>query len=426
MSAQDMAFESNGDERRSPVLSRVEAPSPELVRLADHLYEAVRAHQALPKKPKPKDDVRFRASLLAFTNAIATIALMPIPPHNGVYIAFGNGAYTGSEISAVHLRAIRDSLDHMGLIVCGGWLNLPSDKAKNHATRIRFTTEFRSLVERHGLTLPDLDPPTDPIALNEPTDTAGECPPEVEASRDTLNAYNLFIRDFDLTLPPEQWRELQRRVIEAGKNVKADKLHSGYDHRRIYLTRIFTENWERGGRLYGPFYQGMPKDIREKLLIDGEATVELDYSRLHPRMLFNEEGLELDRDPYAVPGFDVPKNAAKETFNRLLNSRRTIAYRPKEDSKWFDGKHAFNAYRDAMVSHLHPIAHLFQSDHGARLQKRDSGLAISILRRCMMSGTPVYPVHDSFIVPRERVEEVKLIMQEEYQVIFRFDCEVSP
>lgn len=420
-----MAFGVNGDEGRSPVLTRVEAPSPEMVRLADYLYEMIRAHQALPKKPKPTDDVRFRASLLAFTDAIATIALMPIPPHDGVYIAFGNGAYTGSEISAVHLREIRNSLDSLGLIVCGGWLNLASDKSKNHATRIRFTSEFRSLVEEYGLTLSGLHPPTEPVMLSEPTDTAGECPPEVEASRDILNAYNLFIRDFDLTLPPEQWRELQRRVIEADKTGKADKLHSGYDHRRIYLTRIFTENWERGGRLYGPFYQGMPKDIREKLLIDGEPTVELDYSRLHPRMLFNEEGLELDRDPYAVPGFDIPKDAAKETFNRLLNSRRKIAYRPKEDSRWFDGNDAFNAYRDAMVSHLHPIAHLFQSDHGARLQKRDSGLAINILRRCMMSGIPIYPVHDSFIVPREKEESVKLVMQEEYRIMFGFDCDVS-
>jgi len=420
-----MAFGVNGDKGRSPVLTRVEAPSPEMVRLADYIYEMIRARQALPKKPKPTDDVRFRASLLAFTDAIATIALMPIPPHDGVYIAFGNGAYTGSEISAVHLREIRNSLDGLGLIVCGGWLNLASDKSKNHATRIRFTSEFRSLVEKYGLTLPDLHPPTEPVMLNEPTDTAGECPPEVEASRDILNAYNLFIRDFDLTLPPQQWRELQRRVIEADKTGKADKLHSGYDHRRIYLTRIFTENWERGGRLYGPFYQGIPNDIREKLLIDGEPTVELDYSRLHPRMLFNEEGLELDRDPYAVPGFDVPKDAAKETFNRLLNSRRKIAYRPKEDSRWFDGKNAFNAYRDAMVSHLHPIAHLFQSDHGARLQKRDSGLAINILRRCMMSGIPIYPVHDSFIVPREKEESVKLVMQEEYRIMFGFDCDVS-
>ena len=36
---------------------------------------------------------------------------------------------------------------------------------------------------------------------------------------------------------------------------------------RIAYTRIFNERWNRGGRLYGPFWQSLPSTVRSGLRI---------------------------------------------------------------------------------------------------------------------------------------------------------------
>lgn len=141
-------------------------------------------------------------------------------------------------------------------------------------------------------------------------------------------------------------------------------------------------------------------------------------------MLFNQEGLDLDRDPYAVPGFAVPVEVAKETFNRLLNSRKKISFR-FEDRQHFQHKGQFNIYRNAMIRHLSPISHRFQSDAGAELQKLDSRLALKVIERCMDDNIAVYPIHDSFIVKRSNGRRLKAIMEDEYFNMMGFSCVVK-
>ena len=289
-------------------------------------------------------------------------------------------------------------------------------KKQSYATRIRPTQSFEALARSHGVELPSLSPPEQTYKAHKQEHGLGAVPDDVLALDAVLQRYNEFTQQFRLTLPDKAWSALEAYMIAADSSGNTTKLHYGFDERRIFLTRIFAETWERGGRLYGGFWQGMPKSFRSQLLVDGQPTVELDYSRLHPRMLYNREGLDFADafDPYTVPGFDVPPNVAKETFNRLLNGKRKITFRD-EDKVHFSDKYAFNAYRDAMIAHLQPIAHKFQNDEGARLQKVDSELALNVLSRCMDEGIAVYPVHDSFIVTEDNKELLTTIMLEEYE-----------
>lgn len=423
--ADDVGDEADRKVRSRSVLAVVTDPPAGVIALADHLYVLIREHSPPKRTPKAADDARFKASLLSVVYAIATIALMRIPPHNGVSIAFGEAKYIGSDISVTALRTIRDALTGLGLIVYRDGFNDPLDSTKSFTTGIRHTGEFADLLRTYGVTPEDVcAPPVEVIAIRDATDLSVTMPEDVAASADVLRRYNAVVQSSKLTLPDASWKELQRRVIKADRTGKTHKLHRGYDKHRIYLTRRFAETWNRGGRLYDPFYQVMPKEIRAKLLIDGEETVELDYSRLHPTMLFNQEGLDLDRDPYAVPGFAVPVEVAKETFNRLLNSRKKISFR-FEDRQHFRHKGAFNFYRNAMIRHLWPISHRFQSDGGAELQKLDSRLALKVIERCMDNNIAVYPVHDSFIVKRSNRRQLKVIMEEEYFNIMGFSCVVK-
>lgn len=407
------------------VLMPVNQPSPALCALADDLFSRLAAGVDRKRAMKAADEVRYRATLLAFTAAVARIALAQVPPFNGVSVSFDERRYANSLISPTHSRTIRDGLSSLGFIVVGrGFYNKAAPK-KSFATRIRHTSEFADLAREHGLRLNDLfRPPAEVIALKGAE--GGAVPDDVRASEGVLHRYNDFIRRFDLTLPPEAWQELTALIIKGrGTNGKGWKLHKGYDDSRIYLVRRFSESYERGGRLYDGFWQNMPKAIRQRLLIDGEPTVELDFSRIHPTIIFADKGQTLDIDPYDVPGFPDMEAAGKETFNRLLNSRRKIAFRNRKDRKWFADKEEFNRYRDAMIAHLSPIKDTFQRDYGARLQKRDGELALKILRRCMDEGFPVYPVHDSFIVRASDRDRLHRIMDEDFAGMFKVHCTIK-
>ena len=79
---------------------------------------------------------------------------------------------------------------------------------------------------------------------------------------------------------------------------------NGVNHIRPHgaLRQIFNrESFSMGGRAYG-WWQNLPKPWRAKLTINGEEVVELDYSALHPAMLYAERGLPLAGDPYCIDG----------------------------------------------------------------------------------------------------------------------------
>lgn len=408
------------------VLEPVTAPSPQLAKLTRDIEKRIRGLLERERKLKPADDARFMASLLSFIEAIATIALIRILPDGGLNVAYGDGKYSGSPISSTQLRAIREAMKELGLIEADGYFFDSTGKRKSYSTRIRPTQAFRELVKQYGVELPPLAMSIPAYAISKAAEDVGNAPEDVVALDAVVRRYNELTQQYRLTLPDDAWAELEAFMIAADETGNTTNLHKGYDERRIFLIRLFTETWERGGRLYGGFWQGMPKLFRSQLLVDGQPTVELDYSRLHPRMLYNREGLDFADafDPYTVPGFDMPTAVAKETFNRLLNGKRKITCRD-EDKVHFSDKYAFNAYRDAMIAHLQPIAHKFQNDEGARLQKVDSELALNVLSRCMDEGIAVYPVHDSFIVNKDKEECLTIIMLEEYKDMMGYEGKVK-
>ena len=59
---------------------------------------------------------------------------------------------------------------------------------------------------------------------------------------------------------------------------------------RKWLYRVFNEDFERGGRFYGGFWQEIPSDYRSRLTIDHRITFEIDFSSLHPAILYLREG----------------------------------------------------------------------------------------------------------------------------------------
>ena len=68
-----------------------------------------------------------------------------------------------------------------------------------------------------------------------------------------------------------------------------------------------------------------------------------------------------------------------------------------------------------------PIADKFHSEAGIKLQRRESDIALSIIRNLKEKGIVCLPVHDSFIVDVEREDELRSEMNSVYKLMFGYD-----
>lgn len=405
-------------------LKPVSQPSPQLSALCDDLYGRLMGLEDRKRGRSKAADQSYQVTLLAVVSPIAMIALCRKPPFNGVPIAKSDGAYSRSGLSARYVREILAGLERLGFALGRNGFFDADRPERSFPSSYRHTWEFADLVRHHSVQIGDLIlPPEAVIVLN--GDQSLPVPPDVSASASAVHRWNERSRHHELTFPPGAWDDLGKRVIAARSNGKGDRLHQGYSDDNRYLKRVFTDNYERGGRLYGGFWQCMPKDIRTQGFIDGEPVIELDYEAIHPTIIAANMRQPLGVDPYSVPGYAYDRQAGKKMFFRILNAKGPVKFDARFDKKVFRTSEAFNEFRDAMRKHLSVISAMFECDYGVRLQKQDSALALNVLLRFLDSGIIAYPVHDSFIVKSSHRDEVKSIMHEEFQIMFSWNIKVK-
>lgn len=383
--------------------------------LLTKVLEAVRSAQPdRAKALKARDLERLHATVSAFLGNLLAARRNRHSPEVFVAVPFDNSYYSGQAISATVMQKVRDVLWEAGLVE--GQLGfrraiLADDGAvfgsHGRRTRLRATPLLLRWIEEAGIVVgaPLRDPTSGlgrdgtPELLASPRPDGPE-PADRRGWRAVVAETNRLISAAAIDLPPDQW-ELVRTVARGSGDHALERRVSG-DVSRTALYRRFAGSWERGGRLYGGFWQGLPKPVRPWLAIDGAATVELDYGRVHPTLLYRRAGLSLEVDPYLPVGFDRDlRDIGKTTFNVLLNSTTPIT--PKR--LWFTSKarelmtmEEYVPFLDALRRLHTPIASAFGSDEGARLQVIDSLVLIEVLRRMNALGVVTLPIHDSFIV----------------------------
>ncbi len=202
----------------------------------------------------------------------------------------------------------------------------------------------------------------------------------------------------------------------------------GIDHLEFqlayeYLYRVFNDgSFSRGGRFYGALHLNMPRDIRRFIQIDGQPTVELDYSAFHIKMLYHKAGIDYQDDPYSVcEGPDLRKeykavgliaiNAEneKKAYGAIREELKDKGLKvPRRDKPIVS---LVNAFKQA---HL-PIEKYLFSGVGTRLQNIDGDIMNTILARLLEMDIVGLPVHDSVLVPGRDKDVLKTLMLEEYQ-----------
>lgn len=232
----------------------------------------------------------------------------------------------------------------------------------------------------------------------------------------------LAMHDIKLDVPEAQQDQFKRQML--GKYEEAPEHRTPYiDSTAIRLYRVFSEgSFERGGRFYRGWWQNVPEDFRSCITIDGQPTVEWDYATFHPTILYAGRCLTPPEKPYEVKGVD--RKTGKAAFNALLNAKAMPkksappGYTLRYDLPWTD-------YLEAMCTYHEPVADLLTDGYGLTLQYKDSELAESILLHFTDKGIPCLPIHDSFIVPEQYGDELKIVMLEQFVQHFGMPIQVS-
>ena len=147
----------------------------------------------------------------------------------------------------------------------------------------------------------------------------------IELRQDFIENRNKVTRRIELS---EEQKSINKEVIKLTNSVLADYdvLMRDVDIRlgslpvysaQTSMTRIFSRgSMSLGGRFYSSI-QNMKSEARKYLRFDGDPVIEIDYSSIHPTMIYDFEGLNLDGDPYTIEGY--PRKDIKVAFNIMLN-----------------------------------------------------------------------------------------------------------
>ena len=230
-------------------------------------------------------------------------------------------------------------------------------------------------------------------------------------SRSLLSDYNALLANTHIDV-----FDLDKPVIEIGSGSKTMKL--AITQQDKFVRRIFNNSkWNEGGRFYGGWWQRCPKIYREKIVFDGIATAEIDFSGIHIVILYVQEGInywaEVNEDPYSIHGInDIEPDIDLRAAAKLLFLTAINAQQPQEAFGAFrqqakvgtPERRLSNQQLNSMLNQLKrkhkPIAHKLASGAGIELMYVDSQITQRLIERFTRHyQCPILTIHDSYIVP---------------------------
>lgn len=380
----------------------------------------IKLEEVMPRRRalRAVDEQRFANSLSVLLANLLIATVNRVDAKRFVAISFNSNDYVGTALSVTVLARLRDALTALRLVEgTSGYRHVADGKVRHsRKTRLRASDALCAMFHEYEVGRGSVawSEERDIVVLRDPKPGVGAEPSDISATRPALERMNLVLANARIELPNDAWD----RVIDRYRSLiedENDRVLSG-DVSSTSLTRIFKGDWDRGGRLYGGWWINLPKVERALLAIDGEETVECDYSRLHPTLLYARLGQVLDFDIYSVPGYEGPdvRQLGKRTFNRLINktspgSARIFA--TALDREQLPLGVSFASYLNAFVGQLRPVAHWFGTGVGLSLQREDSDLALNVLSDLLDQGVLALPVHDSFIVQRRHRDRLVTVMK---------------
>ena len=276
--------------------------------------------------------------------------------------------------------------------------------------------------------------------------------PYAERRRVTVIKSVIEVRDKDGNIIPKRLDAYNKGLVNLYTqfnrslrdfNISIDGTSVDFQVRKIYN----NSSLEQGGRVYGcedPLIYSnlLPRDNRERILIDNDKTVELDFKYLHIALLCEKDGITLpdDFDPYQIEinGFSekgarwIGKKASLIMINagvglvgmgalgkEVNDDNRTPQLRLNEDipSGKISRKEVFNA-----ILHRNPYLRKYADNPvGMELQNLDSKIMDNIISEMQEIGEVLIPVHDSIVVRQNMKGVAEEIMRSSYKLVMGSD-----
>lgn len=233
------------------------------------------------------------------------------------------------------------------------------------------------------------------------------------AMRATMGALNGFLANADISFNDDglgavdaSERRLRRHfVVRAGGNGE-----------------VPVASFDRGGRLFGGFWQGLPSSRRCGIRINGEPVVELDYGQMAVRLAYATVGAAPpEGDMYAIPGLEGHRAAVKTAFNTLLNAgpkmtrwgyERAGNGEDADVSERLPASWSVKRTKAAILDRHPALASCLGSGVGVRLMYMESEILLAVLEKMMDREIVGLGIHDGLLAPASKVEEVRQIMKE--------------
>ncbi len=201
---------------------------------------------------------------------------------------------------------------------------------------------------------------------------------------------------------------------------------------RIVRRYFSNGTFALGGRFYGGFWQMLPEDLRERIILNGRIVHEIDFSGIHVHILYAMEGLKLgNKLPYVVSKDNDPENKRpfyKGLFLVAVNAKskestievvlREIKKKPKRYPQLGCGEDELKRRLWKMlfelIKHHKQIENYISSGAGLRSQFIDSQIAYKIIANMTRAEIPVLCIHDSFVCQDLVAQKVKKQMEDSY------------
>jgi hypothetical protein len=289
------------------------------------------------------------------------------------------------------------------------------------------------------------------VSVHRPT--RGRVPSTVTPSPafvERLSAYDVTFSDFVITPPSEtivlrskqgqidyedtdetrQHRANIERInafLMAADIVLLDRPHIDTQMRallRRFLSPDGSARFDRHGRIYGGFWQNMPKEDRALLRIDGEPIADLDFSSMFPRLAYAEAGLEPPSgDIYDCPPFENDRKGIKTVFNAMMFAK--LKNWPTDARVLFSGEPKLSAVKGAIFARHPGIKAVMKPGIGFKFMYTESRILLDVLLTLESESVTVLPMHDGIMVADSKAERAIQVMREASERITGYPLEVT-
>jgi hypothetical protein len=191
-----------------------------------------------------------------------------------------------------------------------------------------------------------------------------------------------------------------------------------------------TVRFDQGGRLFGAWFQQLPKEQRRFIRIAGEPIAELDFASLFLRLAYLEAGIAPpDGDLYSAVSVvtdDATRQGVKTVCSAMLFRRTPLQRLPSKAKALFPSRVSARIVREAILAAHPKLAGVFETGIGLHLMAVESRILVAALLRLAGKNVPALPIHDCLLVARSQMHKAALAMGDAAEEVVGFRLPVTP